>query len=111
VTTVVVPRPPNGACYRKRMAAQIPLPFADPRRPRPNELRRWHAGYGRVASRQRELVQARGVDRQRAVRLSLDMLDAAFGPGNRTIVKDSVRLRGELAVRGIWHRLRSGYLP
>ena len=47
------------------MATVVSPPFADPRRPRPTELRCWQAGYARVALRQRELEQARGVDRER----------------------------------------------
>jgi hypothetical protein len=91
------------------MAAVVP--FADPGRPTRAELRRWQAGWARVAARQRELAQARGVDRARAVALAREMIDAAFAPGNRTILKDAVRLRGEASVRRIWRRLRSGVLP
>jgi hypothetical protein len=93
------------------MAVVVPSPFADPNRPTRAELRRWQAGYARVASRQRELAQAGGVDRKRAVELSRDMIDVALAPGNRTVLKDAVRLRGEASVRRIWRRLRSGLLP
>ena len=93
------------------MATVVPPPFADPQRPRPSELRRWQAGYARVALRQRELEQARGVDRERSAGLSRDMIDAALAPGSRTILKDGIRLRGEEDVRRIWQRLRSRLLP
>lgn len=93
------------------MASVVPPPFADPQRPRPAELRRWQAGYARVALRQRELEQARGVDRERSAGLSRDMIDAALAPGSRTILKDRVRLRDEAYVRRTWQRLRSGLLP
>ena len=93
------------------MAFVVPPPFADPQRPRPAELRRWQSGYTKVAQRQRELEQARGVNRKRSLGLSRDMIDSALASGSRTILKDAVRRRGEADVRRIWQRLRSGLLP
>lgn len=82
-------------------------PFADPTRPTSAELRRWQAGYRRVAERQRALVAAAGFDRRRAVDLSLDILDAGLTTGVRPARLDAVRAREVDAVRATWRRLRA----
>jgi hypothetical protein len=84
------------------------VPFADPHRPTPIEIRRWQAGYRRAALWQRELAQNAGVDRASSVALSLEMIDVALAPGAPTVLNDAVRQRGEALVRRTWRRLRTG---